>query len=138
MDISKLQRVVVAVISRENCSGSKEYLLGKSSRNFGEFTGMFYPIAGKVENGDSDFQTLVNELREEVGLELRSAEKITESLGDVDNTLLVWFKCKVASFALNPPETSELEDANLFTEAQMKGLRLFPATQRFFEEFESK
>ena len=46
--------VTTLYISRKNNNGQDEYLLMKSKRNFGKYTGYYYPPGGHLENDEDE------------------------------------------------------------------------------------
>lgn len=127
-----MKRVVVALIQDEQ-EGSKRCFLIASRKDFGEWTGAFYPPGGHVEEGESDEETLRRELREELDVELKTAALLTESAGDVKDQITAWYACTVDGEP--QPNMEELGAAGFFTAEEIKSLRLWPATEAFLKEF---
>lgn len=129
-----MKNVVVGIISKKNECGENEYLLVASNKDFGEYTGYYYPPGGHIEEGEDEISCLVREIKAEVGQTALLAKKITESKGDVPNQITHWYSCSVESHNIQRNE-DELKDANYFTKEQMKLLPLWSATREFFEEY---
>jgi len=128
-----MKNVAVAVISRSNSQNQTEYLLVKSKRDFGEFSGHYYPPGGHFEAGEDEKQTLKRELTEELGLRIEPVKKLAETESDVEGQITHWWECQIESGELQINH-DELADAGYFTVAQMKQLKLWPATKKFFEQ----
>lgn len=125
--------VVVAVITKE--LGDKvAYLLISSKKNFGEYTGYYYPPGGHMEDGETEEETLIRELNEELGLQIKPIEKITTTGGDVKDQVTHWWRWEIVGGELHKNDL-EIADANFFTQEQMKTMNIWPATKKFFEEF---
>ncbi len=126
-------RVVIAIISRNRDNGEVEYLLAKTNKDYGEFTGYWYAPGGKVESGESDEQALVRELKEELNLDLKPIKKITETPGDIPDQVTSWWSCAASgNIKVN---TDELTEAGYFTFKEMEGLDMWPANKKFFHEY---
>jgi NAD+ diphosphatase len=126
-----MKNVVVGIISRKNSDGVDEYLLVNANKDFGQFTGFYYPPGGHVEEGESESEALKREIMEELGLIIEPIQKITESAGDVVGQLTHWWSCKVLGGDLKI-DTKEITNASYFTKDQMKELNVWPATRKFF------
>jgi 8-oxo-dGTP pyrophosphatase MutT (NUDIX family) len=124
--------VAVAIISRQNSQGQDEFLLVSSKRDFGEFTGCYYPPGGHIEDAEDEAGGLKRELIEELGVEIEVGEKIAETAGDVADQITSWWKCKILSGEFRPQD-NEIANAGFFTREQMRNLKLWPATKKFFE-----
>jgi len=123
---------VVCGIIRKIEDGIEKYLLVASKRDFGEYTGYYYPPGGHVEEGEDELTALCREIPEETGLEVEVANKITESPGDVPDQVTCWYECTVKGDLR--PNYDELRDADYFSEEEMHNMKVWPATRAFFEE----
>lgn len=129
-----MKHVAVGIISRKNSKGEDEYLLVSSKKDFGEYTGSFYPPGGHVEDGEVESEALARELIEELGLECKVKDKIAETPGDVAGEMTHWYAVEAPQGDL-AVDTSEIAEIGWFTREQMQDLKLWPATQRFFDEY---
>ena len=127
-----MKRVVVGLVRKKSVSGEDTYLLVRAKKDFGRFTGHYYPPGGHVEEGESEEDCLARELKEEVGLEVVSCRKMTESAGDVPDQITSWYACDVKCFELTV-DTDELDDAGFFSKREMGKMKIWPATRNFFE-----
>jgi len=128
-----MSKVVVGIIVKKGIPES--YLLVSSNKNFGEYTGYYYPPAGHVEDGESEVDALKREIKEELDIDLLKAKKITDEIeSDVKNQKTIWYLCEVNNYDFTFDE-EELKDARFFTEEEMKELNLWPATKTFFEKY---
>ncbi len=64
----KIKEVVVGIIYRIRKEGEREYLLVSSKKDFGEFTGFYYPPGGHLEEGENFTDCLIREMKEELEL----------------------------------------------------------------------
>lgn len=51
-----MKEVVVGIIPRDIPSENNEYLLMSSKRDFGEYTGLYYPPGGHLEMSEDEKQ----------------------------------------------------------------------------------
>jgi len=128
-----MNKVVVGIISRYNSSDQEEFLLVSSKKDFGQYTGFYYPPGGHAEDGESEEITLKREIQEELSLEIEPKEKLAETTGDVPDQITSWWRCEIKSGEIKIQE-AELQDARFFTRDEMKKINLWPATKKFFEE----
>lgn len=126
-----MKQVAVGIITRQNIDGETEYLLVRSKKDFGEFSGHYYPPVGHVEAGESPTEGLVREVKEELGLVVAPIKELDVSLGDVANQETHWWLCKMEEGEIQIQE-EEIGDAGFFTLEQMKAMPLWPATKQFF------
>lgn len=129
-----MKRVVVGIIIRKNLENADEFLLVSSQKDFGEFTGAYYPPGGHVELGETDEDALIREIKEELNLRVSPIKKVAEIPIDVKNEIASWWTCKIDSGELKV-DTEEITDANWFTKEQMKKIKLWPATKTFFDTY---
>lgn len=126
--------IALGIVSRQNNEGKNEYLLASSKRNFGEFTGFYYPPGGHVEECEDEKSAVCRECLEEVGVEVEAIEKIAEIPGDLDGLTTHWWRCEVKGSG----EISigvDIQDADYFTREQMENMDIWPATKQIFQEF---
>jgi NAD+ diphosphatase len=128
-----MSRVAVGII-RKSIEGKDAYLLVASKSDFGSNSGKYYPPGGHVEAGEDDVACLRRELREELALDLKKAKLISETASDVPDQITAWYECEVASFELHI-DREEIADARYCTREEMKKLRLWPATEKFFRNY---
>lgn len=129
-----MKHVVVGIICRTNSEGKDEYLLVSSKKDFGEYTGAFYPPGGHVEEGEDEQQALSREIEEELGLSVVVGEKLAETSGDVAEQITHWYACELDVGDMKV-DTEELAHVGWFTKEQMQALKLWPATRKFFENY---
>ena len=119
-----MTHVAVGIIIKDG--NPKSYLLVNSNRNFGEYTGFYYPPAGHIENGESGIDALGREIKEELGVNLVGAKKITDDIkSDIKNQKTSWYLCKIDSFNFTV-DHDELRDIGFFTEQEMKSMKIWP------------
>ncbi len=128
-----MKHVAVGIISRERQGGEREYLLVKSTNDFGAYTGHYYPPGGHVEAAESAEQTLVREMQEELGLDVRPLREIAVTPGDVPNQSTHWWTCAWIGGTLLL-QKDEIADAGFFTRDEMAAMPIWPATRAFFQQ----
>jgi len=126
--------VAVGLISRQRQNGEIEYLLVSSKKDFGEFTGCFYPPGGHLDDGEEEKTALVREIKEEINLEILPIKKLAETDGDVKDQKTYWWSCEIVGGEFKIDE-NEIAEAGFFTRAEMDKLPLWPATKKFFNDF---
>lgn len=126
-----MNKVVVGVISRQSESGEKEYLLVSSTKDFGEYTGYYYPPGGHVEEGEEIEVALLREIEEELNLKAQIVRQITITPGDVPDQETHWYECRIEGDMKVDPE---LSDARYFTRAEFENGKIWPATQKIFRD----
>jgi len=129
-----MSEVVIAIISRKNRHNEDEYLLVSSKKDLGDNTGLYYPPGGHVESGENKETALKRELLEELKLSIDPIREIATTPGDVVGQLTYWWSCKPAQGEIEI-NSDELFDANYFTKEQMKSLKIWPATKKFFDAY---
>ena len=68
-----MKKVVVGIISSK--TNPKKYLLASSKKDFGKYTGYYYPIGGHVDNGEDELTALKREIKEELSVNVTTAKK---------------------------------------------------------------
>lgn len=126
-----MKDVVAAIITQKNAGGENEYLLVRSTENFGRYTGYFYPPAGHVESGENKQTTLIRELKEELGLEIQPVKQIDQTPGDVPDQTTYWWLCDIIDGEVRI-NSSEIAEVGFFTREQMAQMNCWPATKSFF------
>ncbi len=119
-----MTHVVVAIIIKPK---PLSYLLVSSKKDFGEYSGYYYPPAGHLKKNENELFALRREIKEELGLNIIEAKKITDTMGDVKNQKTSWYICNVDSlnFTYNK---NELKDAGFFTQLEIESMKVWPAT----------
>ncbi|MFH1142532.1 MAG: NUDIX hydrolase [Candidatus Uhrbacteria bacterium] len=130
-----MKHVVVGIISRTNKQDEQEYLLVCSKRDFGEFSGFYYPPGGHIEDEENEKDTLIREIREELDIEIEPIKKVTEAPGDIRDQMTCWWSCRLDTNQELTIDTTEIADADWFTKDQMSEMNIWPATRNFFKEY---
>ena len=127
-----MTHVVVAIITKR--SNSDEYLLISSRRDFGKYTGYYYPPSGHVEEGEDELSALHREMREELNAGVTAVEKLVDTDGDIQNQKTSWYLCEFDGYEFTVNE-DELQDVGFFTSEQMETMNVWPATRKMFAEY---
>lgn len=127
-----MTHVAVGIIVKKGNQPS--YLLVSSKRNFGKYSGYYYPPAGHIEGSENELSALKREIKEELGLNITNAKKLVDTDGDIKDQKTSWYLCNVEnySFAI---DKQELQSAGFFTRQEMKSMKIWPATQKVFEKY---
>ena len=129
-----VKNVVVGLLSQKRGNDLIEYLLVKSRKDFGRYTGYWYPPGGHLEEEEDERAALIREIEEELGLNVKPINKIATTPGDTENQMTHWWECKLLSdkIKINQEEITEI---GWFTKDDMENMQLWPATKVFFEEY---
>lgn len=128
-----MKHVVVGILSKVNKKAQKEYLLIKPVKNFGRFTGFYYPPGGHLEEKEDEKDALTREIKEELNLTVVPVKKIAETPGDIKGQTTHWWQCKVVEGQLKL-DKSEIAEAKFFSKAEMEKINIWPATKAFFAD----
>ncbi len=123
--------VVVCLI--KNSEG--KYLMIKPSdyKNFGEYQDAWYPPTGHIKEGETASETIVRELKEELGVEAVPVRLISEWEQDIPEELAYWWECEIKGGEIKIGE--EIAEYRYFSPDELKGLKLWPAEKKFFKHF---
>jgi NAD+ diphosphatase len=131
--LQQFPRISPAVIVR--IERGDEILLARSP-HFAP--GVYSTIAGFVEPGESLEETVVREVREEVGVEVANVRYFGSQPWPFPNSLMIGFVADYASGELRLQE-GEIEDAGWFTIDTLPGLPSgYSIARRLIEEFISR
>lgn len=123
--------VVAAVISAMNERGRKVILA--TQRGYGEFKGWWEFPGGKLEEGETEKEALVREIKEELDAEIEVTDKIDTIEYDYPNFHLsmscYWCKLKELEFVLK-----EHEDARWLTKEELSEVQWLPADIALIEK----
>lgn len=125
--------VAVALIKNED----NKYLLVKLAYyypSYNQHKDEWCPVAGHVEEGEEPSQTIQREAMEELGMKVEPIRKITKWDQDIPGETAVWWEAKIAAGPLNP-NREEIAEYGWFSAEEAKKIKLWPATQKFFEKF---
>lgn len=129
-----MKKVAVGIIEKE-LDSVKLYLLISAKKNFGEFTGYYYPAGGHMEPGETEQETVVREIKEELGLDIETISRIAKTFGDVEDQITYWWLCKAVGGEIKIQE-KEILDARWFTEEEIRNeVKIWPATRKVFLKF---
>lgn len=129
-----MKEIVVGLISRKDFGGTDEYLLVKSTKDYGQYTGHWYPPGGHLEDGESDKDALIREIREELGLHAIPLRKIAETSGDETDRIVHWWACELEQGEMKIDD-KEIAGIGWFKKDEIHAMQLWPATRNFFEKF---
>ncbi len=128
-----MSHVVIGIITRKNSVNQTEFLLVSSKRDFGEFSGRYYPPGGHLEDGEDEQTALIREIKEETGLDVMPVKRIAETAADVKDQTTYWWLCDIQGGELHF-QKDELADAGWFTAEVTKRLPLWPMVEKVFTE----
>ena len=125
-----MKSVAVAVIRHPETG---KYLLVSSAKDYGEFTGYFYPPGGRIEPGEGEEDTIRREMLEELNLVVEPVRKIAQTPGDVADQETSWWECRLVSGEIQLSD--EITQAGYFSREDMNAMQIWPATESFFREY---
>lgn len=120
----------VAVVVVQNKEG--KYLLITRSEYL-DHKGEWGPIAGHLKEGESVEHALIRESKEELDLVIKPIKQMAVLPQDIPGDTGYWWICIPISGDITPNE--EVEEYKYFSLDEIKNLKLWPATKKFFEEF---
>ncbi len=129
-----MKKVVLGIISRKNKKSEEEYLLVSTPKDFGQYTGFYYPPGGHLRKGESEKQALIRELKEELNLLIEPSKKIAETPGDIKGERDSWWLCQIKGGKLKARK-GEIVKADYFSQGEMAKMNLWPATRKFFKKY---
>ena len=130
-----MEKVVVGIISRIKNNNETEFLLMSSKRDFGKFTGFYYPPGGHLEDNEDISTALTREIKEELGFEVKPIKQLSVSKGDIKDQMTHWWICSAVVNEIIPQE-DEVENVRWFTKEEiLKSDKVWPATKKFFKKF---
>lgn len=121
-------KVAIPVI--QNSDG--KYLL-ITRTEYPDHKGEWGPIAGHVKQSETMEQALIRESKEELNLDVKPIKQIAEIPQDIPGDIGFWWLCKINGGEIKTNE--EVEEHKFFTSDEIRDLKLWPATRKFFEEF---
>ena len=128
-----MKHVVVGIIT--NPKDKDQYLLINSKKDFGEFTGFFYPPGGHLEEDESEEIALTREIKEELNVNVIATKKLAETGSDVKDQITHWWECDYDGSEMKIDE-SEIGEAKWLTREEiLKNDNIWPATKKFFENY---
>ena len=125
------KNVVVALIKNDK----DEYLFIRPSdyEDFGEFQNAWYPPTGHVKEGENLEAAIRRELKEELNLDIRLVKLISEWEQDIPGEKAFWWECEIIGGDIVKSE--EIAEYRYFSTDEIKNLKLWPATIKFFKKF---
>jgi 8-oxo-dGTP pyrophosphatase MutT (NUDIX family) len=129
-----MKKVVLGIISRKNKKGETEYLLINTKKDFGKYTGFYYPPGGHAKKGETEKQALIREIKEELNLLVEPIRKISETPGDIKGEIDSWWLCRIKSGKLKIKK-GEIASAGYYSPKEIEKLDLWPATKKFFRKY---
>lgn len=83
-------------------------------REDGTFREYYVIPGGKMEEGESEEQTVVREVFEELGIKIEAEKKIIEYNSDYDNSIQMFYLCKYISGDIGTGNGPEITDKSLY------------------------
>ena len=112
---------------------SKGRFLLITRTEYPEHKGEWGPIAGHVRKGETLKEALIRETKEELGLTITPIKQLAQIDQDIPGDVGYWWSCRAAKGNIKPNE--EIEKYDFFTSEEIKKLKLWPATKKFFEDY---
>lgn len=107
--VSPLENPVIQVVGAAIINDSGELLCAQ--RGYGSLMGKWEFLGGKVEEGETDQEALVREIKEELGIDVEVEELLDENYNEYKdkNINLKVYKCKYLSGEINDTEHQALK-----------------------------
>ncbi len=112
-------------------SESKYLLITRTE--FPDHKGEWGPIAGHLKENETIEEALIRETKEELDLEITPIKQIAELPQDIPGDTGYWWLCQFVSGDIKTNE--EIAEYKYFSSDEIKNLKLWPATKKFFEEY---
>jgi 8-oxo-dGTP pyrophosphatase MutT (NUDIX family) len=127
-----MKHVTAAIIFRQRAgTADNEYLLVRTAKDLGRYTGYYSLPGGHVEPGEDDRTALVREIREELDLPVNPVSKIDATAGDVGDLRIHWWLCEADCELVLEDETTRF-----LTLSEMKDGIVLPASIKVLAKFE--
>jgi 8-oxo-dGTP diphosphatase len=133
MDDPQKDSKTVAVCLVKDDKGRYLFIKPSNYKDFGEFQDAWYPPTGHVKNGESVEECLVRELKEELNLDIKPVKLLSEWEQDIKGETAYWWDCKIIGGEIKP--NYEISEYKWFTAEEIKRLKVWPATEKFFKKF---
>jgi len=132
-----MREVVVGIISKKDKEGKDLYLLVSTKKDFGKYTGFYYPPGGHIENDEREEQALIREIDEELGVVVKPVSRLARLPNDIPNEVSCWWSCELIStdehFVFKDGKVNAVAWLNEDEIRQREDI--FPLTKKFFEEY---
>jgi 8-oxo-dGTP pyrophosphatase MutT (NUDIX family) len=130
-----MKQVVVGIISRIK-NGEKQYFLISSTRDFGEYSGFYYPPGGHIGVNEDEKTALVREIREELDASVTPIDRVITTKGDIKDQITHWWTCETSEKFSPTIDTDEIENFGWFSKKEIiNSDKVWPATKSFFKEY---
>lgn len=120
--------IVIPVI--KNTEG--KYLL-ITRTDYKDHEGEWGPIAGHVHEDGSVADALKRESKEELGVEIKPIKLLANFALDIPGVTGQWWECEVVEGPITANE--EVEQFGYFEKDEIRQMKLWPATKKFFEQY---
>ncbi|ETX05189.1 MAG: hypothetical protein ETSY2_24430 [Candidatus Entotheonella gemina] len=98
------------------------------------WAGYWAPLSGKVEPGESQFDAVVREVKEEVGLTVQPLRKVWEYISDSGTHLLHWWLARYVSGDVIAAEREVSEARWLTVDEFLQMTPTFACDREFFRD----
>lgn len=98
-----------------------------------EHFGEWGPIAGHVKENETIGQALIRESKEELNLDVKPLEQKAVIPQDIAGDTGYWWICQIVGGTIKT--NAEISEYRYFSLEEIKSLKLWPATKKFFEEY---
>src|SRR5687767_1200371 len=100
---------------------------------FPKHKGEWGPIAGHVHFGESLEKALIREAKEELNLEVKPVKQLAIIDQDIPGDVGYWWLCQTNDSEIKT--NYEIEEYKYFSSDEIKDIKLWPATLKFFKEY---
>lgn len=109
-----------------------KYLMIKQGKE--PFRGMWGPVHGGMEPGETEEEAVTRETLEEVGLKVRPIRRVATTPADYKVKDLHWWVAECESGTIKI-DKSEISDFGYFSLGEISELQLLPQAKAFFKEY---
>ena len=125
-----MSKGVVVLIKKEG-----KFLFIEEKRDL--MKGCWAPPHGRLEGNEKAKDAVVREVKEEVGLDVVPIRKVTATKADTKVATVEWWEAKAVSNKVGVDQI-EVADFGWFSIKEALGLKLYPGTKKFLEQFGGK
>lgn len=129
-----MDSVALGIVKRKNSENKYEFLLvSVENEKWGKNSLAYYPPGGHVLGNETEEETIIRKIKEEINIHVLPIKKISSTSGDLLGQMCHWWECDFLGGKIKINKSS-IKDAGFFTLKQMEDMKLWPATRNFFEK----
>lgn len=122
------KKVIVCLIKNEK----KEYLFVRLA-DYSDHEDEWCPVAGHIKPNESQEEAISREIKEKLGVVAIPYKFISEWKQDVAGEVAFWWEVKINGKIFI--DKNEISEYGWFSSSQLKSMKLWPSTEKFFRKF---